>query len=71
MTYNTRQIENYKKFDLAEIIRKIEKNIVTKIELRFEAYFDEKETDVPDKLYHITIKSYLNEILKKGLSPKE
>lgn len=40
------------------------------LEFIFESKFDKIENDIPEKLYHLTIKEYLDKILKNGLIPK-
>lgn len=40
------------------------------ITIYFEKKFDIEINDIPNKLYHLTIKEYLNKIIKFGLVPK-
>lgn len=42
---------------------------ISKVYITFESKFDE-ETEVPNKLYHITIQEYEKSILSKGIIPK-
>lgn len=45
------------------------KKYIDNVEIIFEAKFDIEE-EVPEKLYHLSIKEYKNDILKFGLVPK-
>lgn len=65
---NIYAMKNTKKFDLNEI-RMYFKNLLS-IEITFESKFDEKITNIPKKLYHLTIQDYEQKILKYGLLPK-
>lgn len=44
-------------------------DFLQKVTIIFESKFD-IQTDVPEKLYHLSIQEYEDKILKKGLSPK-
>lgn len=57
-----------KNFNMDIIIENY-KNIES-IYLKFESKFDCIEINIPNKLYHLSIKQYENKILKEGLSPK-
>jgi hypothetical protein len=61
-------MKNSKKFDKDELYMYI-KNLLS-IEITFESKFDIKVTDIPEKLYHITIQHYEEIILKNGIYPK-
>ena len=43
---------------------------ISKLKLYFEAKFNKIVKNVPDKLYHLSIKQYKNDIMKYGLVPK-
>ena len=45
-------------------------NKIAKVKITFEAKFDKIETDIPPKLYHLTIQHYEKDILAHGLLPK-
>ena len=45
-------------------------NIIQTIKLEFESKYDVLDNDVPDKLYHLSIKEYENKILNTGLIVK-
>lgn len=45
------------------------KKYINNVEIIFEAKFDVEE-EIPEKLYHLSIKEYKNDILKFGLVPK-
>lgn len=45
------------------------KKDIQSVTIRFESKFD-KNTIIPDKLYHLTIKEYAKKIEKYGISPK-
>lgn len=44
-------------------------NFISKVNIIFESKFD-IESNIPDKLYHLSIKEFQNSIMKSGLSPK-
>ena len=44
-------------------------SFISKVNIIFESKFD-IESNIPDKLYHLSIKEFENSILKNGLSPK-
>ena len=44
-------------------------SFIQSVEIKFESKFD-IEVDVPDKLYHLSIKEFEKSILKGGISPK-
>lgn len=56
--------ENYDENRLKHIYKKMDI-----ISIRYESKFD-KEINVPNKLYHLSIQEYENNILKFGISPK-
>lgn len=59
---------NTKKFDKNRLFLAIH-NLLS-FELTFESKFDFIVLNIPDKLYHLTIQQYENDILKNGLVPK-
>jgi hypothetical protein len=65
---NIHNIKNSIKSDMYEILPN--KDYYKNIEIVFESIFDKIENNIPDKLYHLSIKEYQNVILKKGLYPK-
>lgn len=65
---NIYAMKNIKNFDINEI-KMYFKNLIS-IEITFESKFDVKITNIPKKLFHLTIQDYENNILKYGLLPK-
>ena len=60
--------EKTMKFRKEELLRPV--NNLLKVTITFESKFDEIISNIPDKLYHLTIQQYENDILKNGLLPK-
>ena len=60
--------EKTMKFRKEELLRPI--NNLVKVIITFESKFDEIVNNIPDKLYHLTIQQYENDIIKNGLLPK-
>ena len=65
---NLHNNKNIIKVDLYDVIPN--KNYYKNIEIVYESKFNKVETDIPDKLYHLSIVEYENKILKSGLIPK-
>lgn len=63
---NNSQIEE--KYDFPSIINN--QKLFINIKIIFESKFDEIDEDIPNKLYHLTIKEYERNINKYGLVPK-
>lgn len=61
-------MKNTKKFNKSELLW-IKDNILT-VDITFESKYDLVENDIPEKLYHLTIKQFDNNILKNGIIPK-
>ena len=57
-----------KKMDIAYILKN--SRDIDNIEITFESKFDEKVENVPDKLYHLSIKEYDKNIKRMGLSTR-
>jgi hypothetical protein len=45
-------------------------NHLKDIKITFESKFDKVDTDIPQKLYHLSIQQYEKDILQKGILPK-
>jgi hypothetical protein len=56
------------KYDFFEIVRIHDE--IDSITIECESKFDTEETNIPDKLYHLTINEYTSKIRKYGLVPK-
>lgn len=65
---NIYAMKNTKKFDMS-MIKMYFKNLKS-IEITFDSKFDIKTSNIPKKLYHLTIEDYEKSILKYGLIPK-
>lgn len=61
-------IKKSDKFDLYKIINI--NNELESVTIVFESKFDDIDYDVPNKLYHLTIKEYSKKIKKNGLIPR-
>lgn len=57
-----------KKFDLEEL--KINQSYYADVKITFEKKYDDLELNIPNKLYHLSIKEYEDKIKRYGLSPK-
>lgn len=62
------KMEKKSKYDFVDLMRNHDSYETVKI--IFEAKFGVLETNIPDKLYHISIKEYDHKILKNGLIPR-
>jgi hypothetical protein len=56
------------KYDLFKIVKIHDE--ISELTIYFESKFDEIDTNIPDKLYHLSIKEYSDKIKKYGLIPK-
>lgn len=68
---NTNNVNGYKnsdKFSLDYILNPY--NNVIGVEITFESKFDKIDTNIPEKLYHLSIQQYEKDILQKGILPK-
>lgn len=61
-------IKRYLKYSFSDIIRIHDE--IDSIRIDYESKFDKEENDIPDKLYHLTIKEYQKKINKIGLIPR-
>ena len=57
-----------KKFDIEEL--KINQSYYADVKITFEKKYDDLELNIPNKLYHLSIKEYEDKIKRYGLSPK-
>lgn len=60
-------MENEIQYNRDYLIKNI--NFISKVNIIFESKFD-TESNIPDKLYHLSIKEFEKSILKSGISPK-
>lgn len=61
-------IHKLSKYNFDDIIRINDE--IDSITITYESKFDTEESNIPDKLYHLTIKEYQKKINKIGLIPK-
>lgn len=61
-------IKKLSKYDFRYIIDN--HNEIDMITMEYESKFDTEENNIPNKLYHLTIKEYSNKIDKSGLIPR-
>lgn len=64
----TSNISKLSRYDFNDIIRISDE--INSLTIIYESKFDEEETDIPYKLYHLTIKEYCKKINKIGLIPR-
>lgn len=61
-------IQKLSKYNFDDIIRIHDE--IDSITIEYESKFDTEESNIPDRLYHLTIKEYQKKINKIGLIPK-
>lgn len=66
--FNINGNEKIEKYDYSQILNLHE--YLTKFTIIYESKFDIEEIDIPNTLYHLTIKEYKKNINKMGLVPK-
>lgn len=64
---NLTGMENSMQYNRDFLIKNMD--FIDKVKIIFESKFD-IESNIPDKLYHLSIKEFQNSILKSGISPK-
>lgn len=64
----TSGIKKLFKYDFYEIIRIHDE--IDQITITYESKFEKEESDIPEKLYHLSIFEYSKKIKKNGLSPR-
>ena len=66
--YNLNGNKKLERYDYNKILMLYE--YITSLTITYESKFDTEESNIPDKLYHLTIKEYQKKINKIGLIPK-